>query len=201
MSKSSRRKSRLQRDVEAFMAKAKQRVPQHPAEPTEAERLRCIRVITEEWLELVKGFGVAIKVTPPTVPPPRTPFLLQMKDLTFEASPIGFDMVQAVDGAIDTEYTLICALSACGIADEEIRELVSKSNLAKFGPGHYFREDGKLMKPPGFRPPDIAAAIRRQAKECGVAPPLKSPKTSRKKSPVKASLKQHQRKLAASSKK
>lgn len=32
----------------------------------------------------------------------------------------------------------------------------------KFGPGHSIRADGKLVKPPGHKPPDIAAELARQ---------------------------------------
>jgi predicted HAD superfamily Cof-like phosphohydrolase len=180
---SSRNKSETQQRVEAFMLLARQRVPNRPTEPTEAERIRVVRVMIEEALEMAKGFGVAVRMKPPTVPPPRTPMLVQVKDLVFAPTVRGFDEVEAVDGAVDLRVTATAALSACGIADEEPQQIVDEANLSKFGPGHSFRDDGKLIKPPDFTPPDIAGAIQRQRDACNepmqLASQTKSVKSAR----------------------
>lgn len=162
---SSRKKSEHQQRVENFMRRAKQLVPDFPAEPTVEDCIRVVRVAAEEFFEMTKGFGVGIYMKPPTVPPPKQPMLLQMKELVFKPTGKGFDFVQAVDGALDLIVTTTCALSACGIADEEPQRIVDEANLRKFGPGHSFRDDGKLIKPPDFVKPDIAAAIQRQVAE------------------------------------
>jgi predicted HAD superfamily Cof-like phosphohydrolase len=73
-------------------------------------------------------------------------------------------MVEIVDGCADVIVVTTGTLSACGVADSAVQNEVDQANLRKFGPGSYKREDGKWMKPPDFRPPDIEAVLAAQAK-------------------------------------
>ncbi len=45
--------------------------------------------------------------------------------------------------------------------DKEIQKMVDNNNLEKFGPGHSIREDGKLIKPPYHKAPDIQGFLER----------------------------------------
>jgi len=73
------------------------------------------------------------------------------------------DLIEIADGCADISVVTIGTLSACGIDAEPLLELVDRNNLAKFGPGHSRREDGKLIKPPGHKPPDIAGLLESQS--------------------------------------
>ena len=76
------------------------------------------------------------------------------------------DLVAAVDGLLDvivvawgTLLTYIGPDHARAAADE-----VTTSNLAKIVDGHVIRRaDGKILKPEGWTPPDIAGALNGDA--------------------------------------
>jgi hypothetical protein len=64
-------------------------------------------------------------------------------------------MVELVDGCCDLSVVTIGTLSACGVSDDPFLMEVDQNNLDKFGDGHSYREDGKLIKPPDHQPPRI----------------------------------------------
>jgi NTP pyrophosphatase (non-canonical NTP hydrolase) len=64
-----------------------------------------------------------------------------------------------VADAIGDLVWVLCGLSArLGYNLELVWEEIKKANYAKVGGPH--REDGKLMKPEGWRPPDVESALR-----------------------------------------
>jgi predicted HAD superfamily Cof-like phosphohydrolase len=71
-------------------------------------------------------------------------------------------LVAIADGCADIKVVTTGTLSAFGIADDLIQQLVDYNNLEKFGPGHGYREDGKLVKPPEHRPPQLDVAVQEQ---------------------------------------
>lgn len=75
------------------------------------------------------------------------------------------DLIGIADGCADLSVVNTGALSACGIDDSPLLEAVDQNNMEKFGHGHSIREDGKLVKPPGHKPPDIAGVLRAQGWE------------------------------------
>ena len=80
------------------------------------------------------------------------------------------NLVEIADGCADLSVVTIGTLSACGIADEMLLGVVDANNLAKFGPGHSIREDGKLIKPKNHKPPDIAQLLEIQTRGVEEAP-------------------------------
>lgn len=134
-----------QHRVERFMMKANQEVPRYPVIPNrETRRLRA-NLILEEAAETVRALG----------------FQCVTKIFSKEVEP---NLVEIVDGCADISVVTIGTLSACGVSDQPILEAVDANNLAKFGPGSCRREsDGKWIKPPGHKPPDIMALLREQA--------------------------------------
>src|SRR5690606_33615746 len=70
-----------------------------------------------------------------------------------------FDLEKTVDGCCDLKVVTTGTLSSCGIPDELFQKEVDENNLKKFGPGHSYREDGKLIKPPGHQPPNIKGLL------------------------------------------
>lgn len=147
------------------MVLAGQDTPCRPTPPTAAIALLRARLILEEALETCQALGVSVffdgHVHGET---------LTMKPMSSLGSipTIGFavtgtpNLVEIADGCADISVVTTGTLVACGIADKELLELVDNNNLSKFGPGHYKDDFGKLVKPPGHKPPDIAGLLNRQ---------------------------------------
>lgn len=154
--------SEHQQRVTQFMVLAKQECPASPTIPAYKIRLLRARLILEEALETIAALGVRIL--------PTREYVRQLKDSETASSEVTFEdlalergdepnLVEIADGCADISVVTIGTLIACGIADVPVMNLVDSSNLNKFGPGHSFRADGKLIKPPDFEPPDFAALI------------------------------------------
>lgn len=150
-----------QQKVDAFMRLAGQELPDSPTIPPADVRVLRARLILEEAFELIeKGLGINIKCDGPAFGTPG-PFLIRYQSLSFDPKREP-DLVEILDGAADVAVVTTGTLSACGLAGAYPQDLVDENNLAKFGPGSYRREDGKLIKPPGHQPPDIISAINAQ---------------------------------------
>lgn len=136
--------------VKKFMELAKQDTPDGPVMPDAKTRHLRASLIFEECLETIKalGFDVCIQGLEP---------ITINKVIFFEAHLP--DLVEIADGVADISVVSTGTLVACGIKDKKLLEVVDQNNLDKFGPGHSFREDGKLIKPPNHTKPDIKGAI------------------------------------------
>lgn len=74
------------------------------------------------------------------------------------------DLADVADGLADLIYICIGAALELGIPLDKVWEEVQHANLQKFDPTTgkaKLREDGKVLKPEGWRPPDIAAVLRK----------------------------------------
>ena len=69
-------------------------------------------------------------------------------------------MSEFADGLADMEYVCEGSFLAFGIHSGPIHAEVQRSNMAKVGGQR--REDGKILKPVGWTPPDIAGEIEKQ---------------------------------------
>jgi predicted HAD superfamily Cof-like phosphohydrolase len=148
-------KSEHQKRVDDFMRLAKQELPEKPTEPSEAVRLLRAKLIFEEAIETIRALGVVIYV-----PAEGADMHTNVDCAEFEISPTPFNLIEVIDGCCDIKVVTTGTLSACGVPDKPFQEDVDRNNLEKFGPGHYWRGDGKLMKPPGHRPPDMNFILR-----------------------------------------
>ncbi len=77
------------------------------------------------------------------------------------------DMVGTADGIADAIYVLCGMALEFGIPLEDVWEEVHKANMAKADPVTgvvKHREDGKVMKPDGWVPPDIEGILDRTRK-------------------------------------
>jgi len=151
-------RSSHQKRVDEFMKLANQEVPSSPIVPSEStRRLRC-KLILEEALETINalGFDICIDEDMKLIP---SDFDTGFIDFTVNDS--GPNLVEIADGCADIKVVTTGTLTACGIDDEELQIAVDENNLAKFGPGSYRRDDGKWMKPPDHRPPDIESIIKK----------------------------------------
>ncbi len=136
-----------QRLIDEFMRKAKQEVPEKPTLPGKDVLLLRARLIMEEAVETVEAMGFAPE--------------MHGRAVTFHT--VGEpDLVKIVDGCADLSVVTIGTLSALGVADYGILQEVDNNNLAKFGPGHSLRNDGKLIKPPNHRPAKFGARLLEQ---------------------------------------
>ncbi len=129
-----------------------------PTSPTvpQDDRVRFrARLIAEEALETIaalfsdgKGYQSAFD---------RIGFALSS---FIKEAPVKVDMVAFADGCADLDYVTEGARQEFGIDGAPIAAEVHRSNMAKVGGP--MREDGKVMKPPGWTPPDVASELRKQ---------------------------------------
>lgn len=139
-------KSEHQQSVEQFMRLARQEVPASPVIPSlEIRRLRA-KLILEEALETVEALGFTVEGG----------ISANNFDLVAEYPA---DIIEVIDGCCDIEVVTTGTLSAFGIPDMPFINAVNANNIAKFNPGHSWREDGKLIKHPGHKAPDIAGIL------------------------------------------
>lgn len=70
------------------------------------------------------------------------------------------DLVQIADALADIAYVVAGTAVTYGLPFDAIMTEVHRSNMSKFGPdGPKVRGDGKIIKGPGYEPPQIAALI------------------------------------------
>lgn len=135
------------------MRLANQVLPTKPMMPIASVRLLRASLILEEALETIEGLGVEVSANNAEV-------TLSMDDLFLrDAVAFDADLVAIVDGCCDLMVVTTGTLSACGIGDAEVQAAVDLNNLEKFGPGSSLRDDGKLIKPPGHKPPDLRSLL------------------------------------------
>ena len=142
-------KSKHQKSVESFMKQAGQEVPDLPTVPDpETCKLRA-KLILEEALETIEALGVKVQVNH------------NLLENSEKVSPWEFhtvsepDIAEVLDGCADLSVVTIGTLSAFGMPDLPVLNMVDQSNLEKFEEGSYRREDGKWMKPPTWKAPDF----------------------------------------------
>ncbi len=70
------------------------------------------------------------------------------------------DLVQVADALADIDYVVEGTRLEFGINGKPIAKLVHDANMAKLGGDK--RGDGKVLKPDGWQPADIAGELRRQ---------------------------------------
>ncbi len=148
-----------QQRVLEFMLRAKQDCPMTPKIPDEKVRLLRARLILEEALETIDALGVTVRTCEESGDKDLIPISMEFLKFYADKKP---DIVGVADGCADVSVVTTGTLIAFGIRDEPLLECVDASNLSKFGPGHSYREDGKLIKPPNFAAPDIQSVLTKQ---------------------------------------
>jgi hypothetical protein len=132
-----------QQRVELFMHRAKQEVHPLPCIPSIPTRILRARLTLEEALELINALGCTVHCNGTEIRGPEQ-FMLEpcLKP----------NLLLVADGTADLSVINTGTMSSCGLPDIPLLSAVDANNLNKFGPGHSFRADGKLIKPPGHRP-------------------------------------------------
>ena len=74
---------------------------------------------------------------------------------------IAEDAVEIADACADLIVTVLGTAAEYGIPFDDVWTEVNRSNFAKLGPNGeiYRRKDGKIKKPPGWTPPNIAGIL------------------------------------------
>ena len=146
-----------QKRVEEFMRRAGQDVLTQPMVPNREVRLLRAKLIFEEAMETIGALGCKVDYVLGAGSAVNLEVLL---DPAVEPN-----LVLIADGCADISVVTIGTLSACGIADIPLLNEVDRSNLAKFGPGGYRREDGKWIKPDDWQPPNIVGVLNNQIQD------------------------------------
>jgi predicted HAD superfamily Cof-like phosphohydrolase len=89
----------------------------------------------------------------------RSDLIREEADETCKALSRG-DLVEVADGLCDLVYVSLGTAVACGFDLAPLFREVHRTNMAK-RPG-LKNAAGKLMKPAGWKPPEIATLLRRQ---------------------------------------
>lgn len=117
----------------------------------------------EDVLEFHRKFGCRINALP-MIPEEETIRLRlelvreEIEELR-EATAAG-DVVKLADALADSVYVLVGMAISCGIDLRPVWDEVHRSNMAKEGGGTRF--DGKITKPPGWQPPNVAGVLDAQ---------------------------------------
>ncbi len=114
-------------------------------------------------LKFHKKFGCHIEETP-TIPDEKTQELrksLIKEEVSETIKAIDEKNLELIaDGIVDTIVVLLGTAVSYGIDIEPIWDEVHKTNMAKSGGGT--REDGKILKPKNWQPPNIARLLEEQ---------------------------------------
>lgn len=100
----------------------------------------------------------------PTIPPDdvkelRASLISEEVTETLKAMNVD-DIVEIADGIADSIYVLLGTAVSYGIDMKPVWDEVQRTNMAKEGGAK--RADGKILKPEGWTPPDIAGIIESQ---------------------------------------
>ncbi len=136
------------------MLLAKQECPTTPTLPSEDVRRLRAKLILEEALETVEALGFTGYARFTETGKGITPH-----EVFLHPHSKGPNLEEVIDGCCDVSVVTMGTLIACGIPDDLPLLMVDENNLAKFGPGHSIRADGKLIKPPGHAKPKWAKLI------------------------------------------
>lgn len=117
----------------------------------------------EKVREFHRKFQVYISQQP-VVPPAKVrelrKELIEEELVEFERASDAGDMIGVADGLGDLLYVVLGAACAWGLNIEPIFDEIHRSNMTKEG-GH-LSPSGKIIKPDGYSPPNLAPLIEEQ---------------------------------------
>jgi predicted HAD superfamily Cof-like phosphohydrolase len=139
----------LSDDVREFQAMLGRPAPTVPTIPDEATLRLRLRLIAEEFVELLEAAGIR----------PHTAIYGALMDMC-RTHPLKVDLPEFVDAMADLDYIVEGTRQEFGVDGAAVHAVVHAANMAKqAGP---VDEHGKKRKPPGWTPPDIAGELVRQ---------------------------------------
>lgn len=110
--------------------------------------------------DFMEAFGQEVLIAPTTPDPSVAKLRLELireEVAELQAAVDGMDMLAIADGLTDILYVVYGAGHAFGIDLDECFHEVHSSNMTKLGPEGrpLYREDGKIMKGPHYREPNL----------------------------------------------
>jgi predicted HAD superfamily Cof-like phosphohydrolase len=154
-----------QDQIRHFMTKAGQDTPACPTVPSADVRALRVRTIGEELIELANASNVRIVLSNTGDKP-----VLDVEAIS--TLPETVDLVEVYDALLDIQVFTVGSANAYGLKLAPGWDEVHRSNMAKFAPGGYRRDDGKWMKPPSWEPPKLAAIVQAQIDAAAAQPGL-----------------------------
>jgi predicted HAD superfamily Cof-like phosphohydrolase len=140
--------------VTAFHKAMGQPILPRPQVPSD-DRVRLrLKLIAEEFFELLDACGVH-----PIGHDEETPY----ESINCAINYIGVDLVKVADALADLDYVIEGTRLEFGINGAPIADAVHASNMKKTTGER--RDDGKVLKPKDWTPPDIAGELRKQGWE------------------------------------
>ena len=114
--------------------------------------------------DFMEAFGQEVLIAPTTPDPSVAKLRLELireEVAELQAAVDGMDMLAIADGLTDILYVVYGAGHAFGIDLDECFHEVHSSNMTKLGPEGrpLYREDGKVMKGPGYFEPDLEGIL------------------------------------------
>ena len=132
-----------QKDVQDFKEKVGQEVNTSPSLPSEDSISLQVELIREE------------------VDRELLPFLEKLtKKGSWDSETFAEDLASVADGVADAIYVLLGTAISFGIHLQPIWDAIQEANMLKYGGGT--RKDGKILKPEGWKHPDIKALVEHQ---------------------------------------
>jgi len=129
--------------------------PQIP--PEDRIRLR-LRLISEEFFELLQATIDTSKVDPE-----HSASAMRNAMMVINTAPIKVDLVELADALGDLDYVIEGTRLEFGIDGAPIASVIHESNMAKAPDGVVRKtEAGKVIKPEGWKAPDIESELRKQ---------------------------------------
>jgi predicted HAD superfamily Cof-like phosphohydrolase len=120
--------------------------------------------LLEQVREFHEAFGVPILSLPQMPHEERRKLRYRILKEEFEeyvAAENDDDLAEVADALGDMAYIIAGTALEYGIPLDRVLDEIHRSNMAKLGPDGkpIKRADGKVIKPEGWQPPDIAAAL------------------------------------------
>jgi len=143
--------------VADFMRAARQPVRTEITMPTEAERLLRVRLVIEEALEFAEAMGVRVTGVATDLHA-HNEHSVQVEIV----DDVGVDIVEAADALADSLYVVYGSGWTLGLPLQDVFDEVHRSNMAKVDDSTGFcvvSPDGKVLKPQGWTPPDVASVL------------------------------------------
>lgn len=147
--------------VKVFTEESGVEVSAKPRLMTKGEVMFLVKMMLDEIMEL----GATIE-DPDTFKLEIIDIILASKDiLKIENVPEVELIAEQGDALVDCYYYSLNAAAKCGVNISKIFQIVHQANMDKRDPvsGKFLkREDGKIIKPDGWKAPDIIEEIKRQ---------------------------------------
>jgi predicted HAD superfamily Cof-like phosphohydrolase len=124
--------------------------------------------LLEQVLEFHEAFGVPVLPAPQFPDEDRRKLRYRILKEEFEeyvAAENEDNFEEVADALGDMAYIIAGTALEYGIPLDRVLDAIHKANMAKLGPDGkpIKRADGKVIKPEGWQPPDIASALKEAA--------------------------------------